>query len=203
MLIKSTDGGNTWSAPTQIETVHFAPDTGCGFYGCVPNTNERLSNVPAIDIDKSSGPNAGALYVSAYTYVGGVCQVVVVKSTDGGTTWSSQVNVGPGQTHDQFYPWLTVSATGIVGVSWMDRRNDPSNFSWEEYGGISGNGGGHFANIQIASALSNPNNDGFGDGFIGDYTGNMWGGKKLYATWTDTSTGPPSSDFLGGVLNRK
>ncbi|MEO6989958.1 MAG: hypothetical protein ABI346_01785, partial [Candidatus Baltobacteraceae bacterium] len=105
----------------------------------------------------------------------------------------------PSDTHDQFFPWLSVSTFGAVGVTWMDRRNDPSNFSYQEFGAASLDGGSTYPNVQLASGLSNPNNDGFGDGFIGDYTGNAWSVGKLYASWTDTSTGPPSSDFVGGL----
>ncbi len=47
---KSTDGGNTWSAPAKIASARLAPDPGfCCFYGALPNTNERVSNIPALN----------------------------------------------------------------------------------------------------------------------------------------------------------
>ncbi|HJT57216.1 MAG TPA: sialidase family protein [Ktedonobacteraceae bacterium] len=201
LVSKSTDGGNTWSSPVTIAQVQLAPDScGCAYYGNVPNTRERVSNIPAIDIDNSNGSHKGNLYATFYNYTGSQMQVEVATSTNGGSSWAAPVRVTTA-AHDEFFPWLTVSATGIVGVTWNDRRNDPSNLSYEEFGTLSNNGGSSFGtNYQIASQPSNPNNDGFGGSFIGDYTGNYWNGKKLYAVWTDTRTGN-DQEFIGGIKN--
>jgi len=130
-------------------------------------------------------------------------QVQVSTSSNGGTSWGAPVHVAPSTaTHDQFFPWLTVSPNGAVGVTWLDRRNDPSNLSYEAFATISTNGGTSFAtNKQIATAASNPLNDGFGGGFMGDYTGNYWGRSiTLYASWMDTRNGTDCQDEVGGVL---
>jgi hypothetical protein len=201
LVSKSNDGGNTWSAPVKVHKVTLAPDRGCCYYGAVPGTSERLSNIPVIASDNSTGPNAGALYITDYTYTHGYTKVQVTKSIDGGAHWSKAIGVAPASNHhDQFFPWINVSATGAVGVTWMDRRNDPSNLSYEEFGAVSTDGGVTYPNTQIATNPSNPNNDGFGGTFIGDYTGNAWAGKALYATWTDTSNGSSDQDMLGGLL---
>ncbi len=200
----STNGGNTWSTPVVVATVKLAPDTaGCCYYGQLPNTDERVSDIPAIDVDRSSGAHAGNLYVVLYTWTGTYMKVEVTTSTNGGSTWSTPVPVAPStDTHDQFFPWLTVSSSGIVGVTWLDRRNDPSNLSYEAYATASLNGGTSFVkNFQLASAPSNPDNDGFGGSFMGDYTGNYWDGKTLYASWMDTRNGVNCQDFVGGLLS--
>ena len=50
----------------------------------------------------------------------------------------------------------------------------------------------------IATVSSNFNQDGFGGGFIGDYTGNIWSAAStLNASWPDTRTGT-SADETGG-----
>jgi len=199
---KSTDGGNTWSLPVPIATPALAPDTCSAFYGCVPNSSERVSNVPAIGIDNSTGPNAGHLYVVMYTWTGVYLKVEVYRSSNGGATWSLAGNVAPtSDTHDQFFPWLSVGSKGKVGVTWLDRRNDPSNVSYEAFGTYSTNGGSTFKpNLQLATVASNPNNDGFGGGFMGDYTGNTWTGITLYASWMDTRNGSTAQDEVGGLL---
>ena len=126
MMSKSTDGGNTWSTPVTINTAALTPDTCGGFYGCVPNTNERLSNIPAIGVDNSTGKHAGYLYVVNYNYNGTFADVQVTVSANGGTTWGTPVAVAPSSdNHDQFSPWLSVSSAGIVGVTWLDRRDRP------------------------------------------------------------------------------
>ncbi len=188
-----------------INTVNLTPDSCGGFYGCVPNTGERLSNIPVIGSDNSTGKHAGDLYVENYNYTSGFAHVQVAVSTNGGTTWGTPVNVAPSSDkHDQFFGWLDVSSTGQIGVTWLDRRNDPSNLSYEAFGAVAGGVNGLVKhNVQLAKNPSNPNNDGFGGGFMGDYTGNAWAGKKLYASWMDTSNGTNSQDEVGGYSSTK
>lgn len=197
---KSTDGGSTWSAATKIANVKLVTDScNCAFYGNLPNTSERISNIPAVDVDNSSGANSGNLYTVFYNFTGTQMQVEVSTSTNGGSTWSAPVRVTTA-ANDEFLPWLTVSPTGVVGATWMDRRNDPSNVNYEEFGALSTNGSSFGTNFQLASQPSNPFNDGFGGAFIGDYTGNYWASKTLYAVWTDTRNGI-DQEFIGGIKN--
>jgi hypothetical protein len=199
LISKSTDGGMTWSAETTVGTANLAPDSCGAFYGCLPNTGERLSNIPANAIDNSNNLSAGTLYVVDFTYVG-YTKVQVTSSSNGGATWSTPVRVTPrSDHHDQFFPWINVNRAGVIGVTWMDRRNDPSNLLYEEFGGYSKTGA-HYTNFQLSPTASNPNNDGFGGGFMGDYSGNAWTGNSLYASWTDTSNGVDAQDVIGGVL---
>ena len=205
LVSKSTDGGNTWSTPVTVNTANLAPDSCGAYYGCVPNTSERLSNIPAIGSDNSTGKHAGYLYVVNYNYTGKYTRTQVTQSTDGGKTWGTPVAVAPtSDTHDQFFGWLDVSNTGQIGVTWLDRRNDSSNVSYEEFGAVSGGVNGLAKhNLQLATKPSNPNNDGFGGGFMGDYSGNAWAGKKLYASWMDTRSGTNSQDEVGGYSSTK
>ncbi|HEV2176620.1 MAG TPA: sialidase family protein [Terriglobia bacterium] len=200
MFSKSTDAGTTWSTPVVMANVNLAPDTCGAFYGCLPNTFERVSNIPAIGVDNSSGPHSGNLYVVMYNWTGTQLQVEVISSQNSGTTWGLPVKVAGTAVHDQFFPWLNVSQTGIVGVTWMDRRNDPSNINYQEFSALSFNGGASFGrNTVISTASSDPFNDGFGGSFMGDYSGNSWSGKTLFASWTDTRTGI-AQDEVGGFF---
>ena len=129
-------------------------------------------------------------------------QVLVSTSTDDGLTWGTPVPVAPPTaTNDQFLPWLNVSKCGVVGVSWLDRRDDPANVSYEAFAALSTNHGTSFGtNRIISSAMSNPFNDGFGGSFMGDYTGNTWSG---FASWMDTRNGLNSQDEVGGLLSKQ
>jgi hypothetical protein len=189
---KSTDGGNTWTAPATITTAQLAPDSCfCAFYGNVPTTSERTSEIPVVDVD--SGDD---LYVGYYHYTGSFMQQKVIKSTNGGSSWGAPVNVNPGSTRDQFLSWLSVDdATGRVGVTYLHRVGG----SYKNFVAVSMNGGASFAgNKSIATAASRFVDDGFGGGFMGDYNGNIWAGENLHASWVDTRTGT-AQDWTGGV----
>jgi hypothetical protein len=192
---KSTDAGNTWTAPAAINMAKLAPDSCfCAYYGNIPTTSERVSNIPVIDVDNSSGPNAGRVYVAEYNYTT-FMQLQVLSSTNGGATWGAPVKVNPASTSDQYFPWLSVSGTGRVGVTYNLRSTN----TYNEIVAISMNGGATWlANKKISTVASKYSDDGFGGGFIGDYTGNAWGGNTLHAVWTDTRTGTGQA-WTGGV----
>jgi hypothetical protein len=203
-ISSSTDGGNTWSTPVALATANLAPDACfCAFYGSLPNTNERVSDIPAVGVNNvSTSPYFNHLAVVFYTWTGTYMKVEAVHSANG-SKWSAPVALAPSSdTHDQFFAWLSDSPkSGAIGVTWLDRRNDPNNLEYEEFGTYSISGGKTYhANIQIANTPSNPDNDGFGGGFMGDYTGNVWAGKHLYASWMDTRNGTDCQDFVGGIL---
>ena len=197
---KSTDGGNTWSTPTAIVNANLVPDgCGCAFYGSLPNTFERISNIPVIAIDRTATAHRGTLYVTYYNWTGTQMKVFVATSTDGGAHWINRPVAPNAATNDQFFPWINVAGNGEVGVSWMDRRNDPANVNYEAFAAFSNNHGNSFSrNFDLSAAPSNPFDDGFGGFFIGDYTGNAWVNiNQLLVVYTDTTTGI-DQDFLVG-----
>jgi hypothetical protein len=202
-ITQSTDGGNTWSTPVLMATTGLAFDKClCAFFGNLPNTSEPMSEIPVIAIDNSSGKHAGELYFTAYTWNGEFMELLLGTSTDGGNVWNPPIGVAPkSDKSDQFMPWINVSAKGVLGISWLDRRNDPNDLDYEAFGTWSTDGGKTFAtDIQLASEASDPLNDGFGGAFMGEYTGNVWDGKTLFAAWPDTRNGKETQNELGGML---
>jgi hypothetical protein len=199
---KSSDGGVTWSHPKLVRSVHEVPNScGCYPFGTIPNTTVYPSNTPALGVDNSSGPYSGRLYATLFEWTGTYMRVGVIHSSDGGNTWSKPVPVAPAsETHDQFFPWISVSPAGLVGVSWFDRRNDPANIDYQAYAAISSDGGESFrTNMQLTTAFSNPDNNGY-DNFLGQYAGNTWDGPNYFiAAWMDTSNGISSQDYIGGI----
>jgi hypothetical protein len=190
MFSRSSDGGNTWSSPTLVDPVTLIYP--------LPNTHVNAIDTPVIGVDASTGAYAGTLYVASYNWTGTFMQVVVVRSTDGGGTWSKPVPVAPGITHDQFFPWLSISPSGLVGVSWLDRRNDPANVNYQAFAAISADGGLSFnPNVELTQNFSDPNVFGIGNA---SYDGAAWNGPDYFlAAWMDTSNGLNTQDVLGGI----
>lgn len=209
-LQTSTDGGATWSTPNTIMRVDNAPcpENSNQYWGCLPHekykgqpTDVRIVDYPAIAIDNTSGTYAGRLYAVAWNWTGKFMQALFSSSTDKGNTWSAPVPVAAnGDDHDQFMPWVDVSTSGLVGVTWLDRRNDPKDRLYEAYAAVSSDGGATFPNYQLATKASNPMRTG-APGFLGDYRTGVWAGaNKLLAVWPDTRTGQGRAE-VGGVKN--
>jgi BNR repeat-like domain len=82
-MVKSTDGGSTWSAPLSISTlVESSP---------LADTAFRVNSYPAAAV----APN-GDVYVTWTTAASGHSVAVYSTSTDGGTTWSAPAPVFAG-----------------------------------------------------------------------------------------------------------
>lgn len=194
MFSKSTDGGNTWSTAKQIAG-------GMPPSWQLPNTGEAVYNYPAIGIDDSDGPYSGNLYVAMYTWTGTYLRVQMIRSTDGGSSWSEPLPLAPkSDTHDQFLPSLSVSPTGKVGVSWLDRRNSPPDIDYQAFAAISTDGGKSFQrNWQLTKEFSNPKINGIAGNQIGEYTGSTWAGEDFKAAWMDSSNGLDMQEVVGGV----
>ncbi len=136
MFRKSTDGGNSWSAPTTVFTHALA---SFGTNNLPPAQDQRGVNAFSslgVDNDPTS-PNSGRLYVATCDFPTGTSSgtnlnIYTVFSTDGGGTWpsSSQVKVNDdtGTSATQFFPWLAVDQfDGSVNVAWYDTRNFTAN----------------------------------------------------------------------------
>jgi hypothetical protein len=104
-VVKSTDGGQTWSAPTTVHSIaEFADAANVASYA-------PLS--AAID------PGSGKLYVAFGdgTQSSGTTEdISLVSSADGGATWSSAARVNAGAGSPAMFPTVAVNASGAVGV---------------------------------------------------------------------------------------
>jgi hypothetical protein len=192
MFSRSTNGGTTWTKPRAAATVAAAP--GQTWPNTVVNGQHYAVYQPGvIAVDNSSGKFAGKLYMVTYNWTGSIVQVVLTSSTNGGKTWGPLVPLAP-ITNDQFWPWVSVSSTGAVGITWLDRRDDPANLKYRAYLAISTDGGTTFGmDLPIDDGLEDPTNV-----FAGILsTGNAWIGHALYTTWF--SHGATFGTVVGGA----
>ena len=119
--------------------------------------------------------------------------IVMVRSTDGGTTFSTPVRVNDdpiGNGKDQYYPWMCVDqGTSQVNFVFYDSRNC-SNDSSEVYMARSLDGGVTFENFKVSDARFKPKPiAGLAGGYQGDYIGVAALNNIAYPYWMDDRTG--------------
>ncbi len=202
---RSTDGGNTWSAPAFVANTNFTSYSA----GACPAAQESrcLGTLGAIDVDNSRGPCDGTVYIAYADYPAGQTadnmDVLVQRSTNGGATWNAPVRVnddGAGG-NIQFNPFLTVDPIkGQPMLAWSDARNDPGNTSVDIFASRSTNCGKNFKkNVQVTqpstefnnstiswsneSTASNPLRNA---NQFGDYMGIDARNGTAYVAWTDS-----------------
>jgi hypothetical protein len=114
-LATSRDGGKTF----QQKSIHTLPDdrvNGFSWLGAAQAAIDRRT---------------GELYVVWEDIGGSKTSVQLMRSGDGGNSWSRpvQVNDVPHPRHNyynQIYPTIGVAPDGRVDIAWYDWRNDPT-----------------------------------------------------------------------------
>ncbi|HUO04133.1 MAG TPA: sialidase family protein [Candidatus Binataceae bacterium] len=155
---RSTDGGNTWTAPTTVAQ-HIL--SVASINRLIPAEDLfGVNSFGSIAINRASGTgDFGYLYV-AYTDFSSASSpstdtdVFVVRSIDGGSSWSQPVRVNDDSgSASQFLPSIAVDpSTGIIAMSWYDTRNDPGNKRADTYFSFSVDAGQTWsANQQVTS----------------------------------------------------
>lgn len=173
---KSTDSGVTWGIDEIINSIPGGWDFNVpGIYRC--------NGLPITACDISNSPYRGTIYVNWSDQRNGInnTDIFLIKSTDGGNTWSQpkKVNQDNTQTH-QFFTWMTVDpATGYLYFVYYDRRNYSDNRT-DVYLARSTDGGETFTEIKVSQSPFTPTSS----IFFGDYTGIAALNGKVYPIWT-------------------
>lgn len=203
LLVKSTNGGATWSSPTFVVGL----EDGSADYPINVNDRQTLSGYQ-LRVNSAgnivASPTDGTLYlVYSDNRNGGRdladpvtnTDVFVIASTDGGATWTApaQVDAGGG---DQWFPWVDVDPTnGSIGILYHDRG--ASNGALYHTALAEGTPGSLVKTI-LSAAPSDPTHSVFfqsdAEGceacatFHGDYIGLSYGSDGVAnAAWTDMS----------------
>jgi hypothetical protein len=129
-----------------------------------------------IGIDRSGGPRNGWIYVVCSVDPPGSdpSDVMFVRSTDGGNTWSTPVavNDNPNDGTWQWFGTMSVAPNGRIDVIWNDTRDDPGTVLSRPYYRYSNDGGTTWsAEVQLADSSFNPLLGWPQQNKIGDYSG--------------------------------
>ncbi len=190
-LAKSTNGGVNW---TSNETIFNSNGTRSSSYN---GWGLRTNDFPRIACDKSGGPRNGWLYIVDdevnLAPAGSDADVILHKSTDGGTTWSAGIRVNQDAVSNgkvQWFPCVCVDPTGGVNVLYYDNRNYPSvGDSCETYMSRSVDGGSTWTDIKVSDHRWKPAPEpGLGT-YGGDYIGITSGNGKIWPFWFDNKSG--------------
>ncbi len=190
---KSLDGGVTWSPAVKIiDNIEGIRNSG------VPE-NQRVNSFPWMACDLSNGPYRGNLYVTWTNHgvpgvnTGNDIDCYLIKSSDGGTTWSAPIRInqdptGQGKTH--YFPCVSCDqANGNVSVVFYDNRNVNSNQA-ETFLAWSTDGCNTFTDMQVSDVSWTPSPVPLmATGYMGDYLGITSYNGLVYPTWTDNRLG--------------
>jgi hypothetical protein len=201
LLVRSTNGGVTWSSPSFVVGL----EDGSRDYPRNVNGRQTLTGYQ-VRVNSAgnivASPTDGKLYLVFADNRNGThdsaspvtnVDVFVMSSSNGGTTWTSPVQVDTG-AGDQWFPWVEVNPTnGRIGVLYHDRG--ASNGALYTTA-LSEGTPGALAKTTVSTAPSNPTNSIFFQAhapgcdkcatFHGDYINVSYGSDgRANVTWTD------------------
>ncbi len=177
-----------YDSPTSYETKECViVDRGADWEFDIPGIG-RANGMPITACDRSPGIFSGTIYVNWADQRNGTddTDVWLIKSSDGGTTWSepTRVNDDPAGKH-QFFTWMTVDqSTGYLYCVFYDRRNHHDTKT-DVYLAISKDGGETFENRKISESPFEPSDD----VFFGDYNNISAVNGVVRPIWTRNDRG--------------
>jgi hypothetical protein len=187
MFTKSTNGGTSFGLTSVAQTVSSNYNVPWSF---------SFAILPDFVVDR----NNGNLYV-AWTDSRnntGYSDILLSRSTDGGTSWSSAVAVNePGTVGDatlQFMPMLAVDpGNGVVYCCWYDTRNNSNQL--DVYATFSADGGQTWTHPDTRMSLvsSTPLPDTLNR--FSDYIGAAASKGRGFFVWVDARNGNPDTYF--------
>lgn len=122
-LMRSSDGGSTWSKPMTLATSEVA-DVVDPRAGTKVRVGDSFTDVA---VDPRPGSNTVyAVWGDARFTHGQTQQIALARSIDGGRSWKDPVAVAPKPGTQQFIPSVAVNDHGDVAVTWYGFATDNS-----------------------------------------------------------------------------
>ncbi len=134
---------------------------GSILFSAGPNPAGLLGQV-WVDIDRSNGPRRGWVYVVGTIQPssgGDPAEIIFVRSTNGGQTWSAPVRLNDdpaGANNWQWFGTMSVAPSGRIDVVWLDTRANPGTYLCELYYTYSEDGGTTWAPNEALTTAFDP-----------------------------------------------
>jgi len=189
-IASSTNGGSSWQVTENAFDMN-------GINGLLPEKgNIRVNGLPNIAIDTTGGPRDGWIYIITTQInlapAGTDPDIILNRSTDGGSTWASGIRVNQDPLNDgkiQYFPAVHVDKTGGLNVIFYDDKYTTSDSSGMTLA-RSEDGGNTWKEFQINDENFKPQPiGGLGQGYQGDNISITSSNGKLWPVWMDNRTG--------------
>jgi hypothetical protein len=187
---KSVNGGVSFTVTENAYDVNGSRSFSFGGWGI------RTNGFPRLDVDKSGSPRNGWIYIVTselnLSPAGTDADIVLHRSTNGGTTWSAGIRVNQDALNNgkvQWFPVVKVDQTGGVNVLYYDNRNFPAGDSCAVFLSRSIDGGNTWVDFEVTDHHFKPKAvPGFGN-YMGDYIGLTAVNNQLWPLWMDDKSG--------------
>ena len=177
LFTRSLDCGVTFEPEQAIARIVPVPEP-------LPGSGYRLDSFPRMAVNQETG----TIYVVWADFRTGDADVVLTRSTDGGSTWAAPIRVNDVKTNHQIFPAITTFG-GRVDIAFYDGRNDPKGKLLDVYYAQSNDDGITFLpNVKVTDAPFDPNLGIAGEGtvpFLGDYNGIASNRLGAHPIWAD------------------
>lgn len=200
---KSSDGGKTFGKD------RFVTNQPGGWDFSISGIF-RANGLPVTLCDISNSQYRGTVYINWSDQRYGYSDVFLIKSTDGGNSWSEVKKVNSSSGRDRFFTWATVDQhTGHLWIVYYD-RSETADSATDVFVSKSTDGGETFSSFRISQSSFTPTSK----VFFGDYINiaafdgiihPIWmrlDGKTL-SIWTviieESTTGLPEEKYKSGL----
>lgn len=156
IVVSSKDGGQTLLPPVTVSDWYT-------------NFEHKITSsaLPVLAVDSTNGPFKDRLYAVWGDLRSGRKEAYLSFSSDKGKTWSAPTIVNDdtpraelADAPDNFMPTVAVNSSGVVGVMWYDRRDNPDNLGyWPRFSASLDGGETFLPSVRLSEApmdLQNP-----------------------------------------------